>query len=184
MAIKHFVISVIMAAICTQTGFSQSTDDIPDFQLEENKIIYSDVISAPSLSSDALFGNAEQWYKVNFETNDNTLTTNNITDGKLSGTGIIHNNPKSQKAEPGDIFFTIDIHVEKGQYQYKVRGIYGFDRNGKFYYSDVNTEEKYPPAKPKWPETIRQSMLSNMNDKIVAMLEELKKEMIVPKPTK
>lgn len=175
------LIPFFLLAILPQLSYCQS---IPSIPVADNKIVYTAAITtAPSISTETLFGNAEQWYTTNFETADNTLTINNVNDGLLSGTGIIHGK-NDRKAEPGDVFFTIDIRIEKGKYEYNVHDLYGFDKTGKFYYSEMYTEQRYPPAKPKWPADYRQTMLTEMNNKVTAMISNMQHEILIPKPKK
>jgi len=151
---------------------------VPQMTLKEHKIVYSAKISVDSSRDKAtLFVNAEEWYKKNFETADNTLIIDNSGDGTVSGTGIIHTKKHDQKADPGDVFFTIDIQVVRGMYTYMVHDIYGFNKTGKFYYSDMYNEEQYPTDKPIWPGPYRHSILNDMNGKITGMIAELKREM-------
>jgi hypothetical protein len=154
---------------------------VPGLPLADNKIVYSAQIPVDSsIDRSLIFVNAEKWYKKNFQTADNTLIVDNANFGALSGTGIIHAKNPNKGTDPGDVFFTIDIHVPRGMYVYKVYDIYGFDKTGKFYYSDMYSEEQYPTDKPKWPEPYRHTMLNDMNNKIAGMIAELQKEMSNP----
>ncbi len=151
------------------------------FTLINNKIVYSaSVTDNAAVPKDQFFERAQNWYTKTYQTADNRLTVNNLDEGLLSGTGIIHAKGRDEKAEDGDVFFTIDIHTDNGKYEYKVHDIYTFDKTGKFYYSDMYNEEQFPPNKPKWPNTYRASMLSHMNNKITMMLADFQKEMANP----
>jgi hypothetical protein len=151
---------------------------VPPFTLAANKIVYTGSITLdPNISKEILFYNARQWYKHNFESADNTLTTIKADSGKISGTGIIHIRRREKHAEPYDIYFTIDIIVTNGAYQYKVYDIYSFENKQKFFYSDMYKEEQYPTPKPRWPKPYREAMLNKMNDKVLGMIAGLQRYM-------
>jgi uncharacterized protein with TBP-like fold DUF4468 len=150
-----------------------------------NKVEYRATVHLdPALSKETLFDNAQQWYKNNFESADNTLTIDNKEKGKISGTGILHAGTHERETYPGDVFFTIDVTVADGEYEYIIHDLYGFDKTGKFDYSDMYNEEQYPETKPRWPASYRHTMLENMNNRITGLLPELYKEMLVKKEHK
>jgi len=164
----------------TRVYSQKPTNDgaVPQFTLADNKIIYYAQIKTDSaVDKPTMFLKAENWYKKNLETADNTLIIDNSNDGIISGTGIVHAKKHDQKADPGDVFFTIDIHVARGMYTYTVHDIYSFDNTGKFYYSDMYNEEQYPTGKPKWPEPYRHGCLTAMNTKILGMITVLQNDM-------
>ncbi len=180
---KYLIFSLLLILNFSAITYCQEQpqEKSPTFTLGDNKIIYYASIPVATFTKETLFANAQQWYTKNFETADNTLIINNINDGILSGTGIIHQNKRDQKAEPGDVFFTIDMRINNGLYTYTVHDLYGFDNTGKFYYSDMYNEDQYPSDKPKWQAQYRRTTLGNMNSKILVMITELQKEMITPK---
>jgi hypothetical protein len=160
------------------SGYSQDTTKLPSFSLFENRITYSETVTLDtSFSKQQLFHNAEEWYTHHYQTADNTLTIENIDDGKISGTCIIHLSDKERHANPGDIFFTVDIICAKGSYMYKVYGIHSADKTGKFYYSDMYNEALYPPSRPKWTNSARIIALTDMNNRVSKMIENMKSEM-------
>ena len=161
-------------AICQPGNLSK----IPAIPLTANKIVYTALVNLDTtIRKEKLFYNAEEWYRYNFQSSDNTLTIDNMDNGIISGTGIIHAGKREKEVEAKDVFFTIDISVGKGEYRYKVYGIYSFEDTAKFHYSDMYNEELYPTDKPRWPEQYRRSMLINMNDRITAMIGKLQEAM-------
>ena len=170
-------ISLCLLLFISHTCFGQqagNTRDIPKLPLTANKIVYTGTIQTDTAVSKAqLFHNAEEWYQHNFETADNTLTIDNIDSGTLSGTGIIHINKKDHKADPGDLFFTVDVTVAKGTITYHVYDIYSLSKDGRLYYSDMYNEALYPEQKPKWPAAYRKEMLNAMNEKVTTMIAKM-----------
>ena len=163
----------IFTCSVTSYSFSQAnnTVSIPSLPLLANKVVYNaSVVLDTGFNKEKLFDNAQQWYKANFESADNTLFIYKPDSGKLSGTGIIHAKKHENRIDPEDIFFTIDIAVQKGKWDYKIYEIYGFEKAGKFYYSDMYNEAIYPPAKSKWNAEYKITMINNMDEKIKAML--------------
>jgi hypothetical protein len=168
-------LSLPCIAIC-QPG--DNTPKVPILPLINNKIVYAGSVSLdPSYSKRRLFDNAQQWYRHNFESNDNVLTIINIDSGMVSGPGIIHARRHEKLLNPKDIFFTIDVGMADGRYSYKVYGIHYLEDTSKFYFSDMYNEQLYPTDKPHWPEPYRRSMLINMNEQITAMIEKLQEGM-------
>ena len=161
-------------------AFGQKADTlvIPALPLLENRIAYTGNINKDSaISTRDLFHNAEEWYTHNYESADNTLTIDNINDGKISGTGIIHKKKKERKLDAEDIYFTIDIVSGKGGYFYKVYAIYSMDSTGKFYYSDMYNEYLYPVPKPKWSPQYKVKMLTNMNSRVQQMITQMQADL-------
>lgn len=172
-------IGVFMLTHAASFSQENGAHAVPSFTLVDNKIVYSGSINVdPAITKETLFDNSQHWYKHNFESADNTLTVIKADSGKISGTGIIHIRHHDKHAEPYDIYFTIDVIVGKGTYQYKVYDIHSFADTVKFFYSDVYNEEQYPTPKPRWPKPNREAMLNKMNDSIEAMLEVLNVDML------
>jgi hypothetical protein len=168
----------LLFLLTTIHAFCQADTSRITLPLLANKVTYTRSVALPDpINKDILFQNAQDWYKHNYQDADNTLTIMNAANGQLSGTGIIHNNSKERKVEAGDVFFTIDIIVSNGAYQYKVYRIYSMENGAKFYYSDMYNEDEYPLSKPKWPVAYRRTMLREMNSKITNMLSTLETDM-------
>jgi len=108
---KSQLFFLLFLLVCTSDLYSQQPKNdgaVPQLPLTDHKITYTAQIKTDTLKDKStLFNNAEYWYKKNFETADNTLTIDNINDGIVSGTGIIHAKKHDRKADPGDIFLPL-----------------------------------------------------------------------------
>jgi hypothetical protein len=155
------------------------TTPLPKLPLQANKIIYTaKITTGPSVNKERLFSNAQDWYRHNYESADNTFIINNIDQGIISGTGIIHTRKHKKGAAPGDLFFNVAILAGKGSYEYTIDSIYTLEDTTKVYYSDMYNEALYPPAKTRWPQNYKTSMLLSMDERITAMIEKLKADML------
>jgi hypothetical protein len=175
--ILSFIFIVFYTTIRAQTG---DTVGIPHFPLTENKIVYAETIEAPSMTKDGLMYNGEEWYRRTLQSSDNRLTILNTPTGEISGPGTLHASWFRKKRFVRDIFFTIDIIATNGKYQYRIYNIYSFEKTVRFYYSDMYQEQLYPLDKTRWTEPYRRALLNNMNDKITALIIQLKNSMQVP----
>ncbi|MCW3122044.1 MAG: hypothetical protein JWQ38_1536 [Flavipsychrobacter sp.] len=178
---KNLLLALLLITII-QPAYSQvkyNTTKAPKLPREGSNIVYTSTVTLDSThSKETLFNNALNWYRHNFQSADNTLTVNDADAGKLSGTGIIHSKKTKKDIYPQDIFFTITIATARGNYQYRVDSIYGFEKNRvKFYYSDMYSEELYTQNKPTWTKPYRLSMLTNMNTRINEMTDKLRADM-------
>lgn len=167
-----FIFTLVTFAAFAQ---NQATPRLP---VLANKIVYLDTVLLDSNYSRAqLLDNAQRWYKANYETNDNILTTDNSRDGELNGTGIIHDDAREKKVGSKDVFFTIDIIAMRGSYVYRVYDLAWMENGAKHAFSDMYYEELHPLSKPQWPQAYREAMLLNMSRKVDAMRQQLEKSM-------
>jgi hypothetical protein len=152
---------------------------VPSLPLIGNKLVYTEQVHVDtSWSKERLFYNAQQWYRHNFQSSDNVLTIDNTVDSKISGPAIVHYAWHKKHKDERDLYFTIDIIAAPGIYEYRLYNIHGFTDAGEFSYSDMYNEALYPPKKPRWPEKYRSKMLTDMNSKVAAVIDEIKKDMI------
>jgi hypothetical protein len=155
---------------------------------EAGKIIYTEVIEMPNLTKDILYTRAYEWFAKSFNDAKNVIQMQDKEAGRLIGKGSFGDINVSINfglvGVKGNVNFTISVYLKDGKYKYEItdfvhEGVANAS-NGMIPTNGGALESEKPECGRNYlPLGKWKNIKEQTNERVLALIESLKKAMIV-----
>lgn len=152
----------------------------------QTPLTYTEVVKVDSVYKNELYKRAKLWFVETYNSSKDVLQLDSKEDGILIGKALMEYNPKvfsRSGLTKGNIKYTIKVFVKEGRYKYKITDfVHDPDGNqyGKSSMGLITTEEDCPnpiPMAKKWSNKVWKDIKSQIENKILPLITDLKKGM-------